>query len=83
MIFTASLYCPLCNLRHQINVQNVLQVIAERLSEEEIGGLKELFKMIDTDNSGSITFEELKVGLQKVGSEMMESDIKALMNAVS
>ncbi|XP_021864078.1 calcium-dependent protein kinase 11 [Spinacia oleracea] len=58
-----------------------LHVIAESLSEEEIGGLKELFKMIDTDNSGTITFEELKVGLKKVGSEMMESDIKALMDA--
>jgi len=60
-----------------------LQVIAERLSEEEIGGLKELFKMIDTDNSGTITFEELKVGLKKVGSNLMESDIRALMDAVS
>lgn len=59
-----------------------VQVIAERLSEEEIGGLKELFKMIDTDNSGSITFEELKAGLKKVGSELMESDIKSLMDAV-
>lgn len=58
-----------------------LRVIAERLSEEEIGGLKELFKMIDTDNSGTITFEELKAGLKKVGSELMESDIKALMDA--
>ena len=62
---------------------NDLQVIAERLSEEEIGGLKELFKMIDTDNSGTITFEELKVGLKKVGSNLMESDIRALMDAVS
>ena len=61
----------------------VLQVIAERLSEEEIGGLKELFKMIDTDNSGTITFEELKEGLMRVGSELMESEIKALMEAVS
>lgn len=60
-----------------------LQVIAESLSEEEIGGLRELFKMIDTDNSGTITFEELKVGLKKVGSEMMESDIRSLMDAVS
>lgn len=60
-----------------------MQVIAERLSEEEIGGLKELFKMIDTDNSGTITFEELKEGLEKVGSELMESDIKALMDAVT
>ncbi|KAB1212092.1 Calcium-dependent protein kinase 11 [Morella rubra] len=58
-----------------------LRVIAERLSEEEIGGLKELFKMIDTDNSGTITFEELKEGLKRVGSELMESEIKALMDA--
>ncbi|GAV79333.1 Pkinase domain-containing protein/EF_hand_5 domain-containing protein [Cephalotus follicularis] len=58
-----------------------LRVIAERMSEEEIGGLKELFKMIDTDNSGTITFEELKDGLFKVGSELMESEIKSLMDA--
>ncbi|KAH7834182.1 hypothetical protein Vadar_013504 [Vaccinium darrowii] len=58
-----------------------LRVIAERLSEEEIGGLKQLFKMIDTDNSGTITFEELKAGLKRVGSELMESEIKALMDA--
>ncbi|XP_038696316.1 calcium-dependent protein kinase 11 isoform X2 [Tripterygium wilfordii] len=58
-----------------------LRVIAERLSEEEIGGLKELFKMIDTDNSGTINFEELKEGLRKVGSELMEPEIKALMDA--
>ncbi|KAL5558459.1 hypothetical protein UlMin_034670 [Ulmus minor] len=58
-----------------------LRVIAERLSEEEIGGLKELFKMIDTDNSGTITFEELKEGLKRVGSTLMESEIKSLMEA--
>ncbi|KAF7811719.1 calcium-dependent protein kinase 11 [Senna tora] len=58
-----------------------LRVIAERLSEEEIGGLKELFKMIDTDNSGTITFEELKEGLRRVGSDLMESEIKSLMDA--
>uniref|UniRef100_A0A1D1YA88 non-specific serine/threonine protein kinase n=1 Tax=Anthurium amnicola TaxID=1678845 RepID=A0A1D1YA88_9ARAE len=58
-----------------------LRVIAERLSEEEIGGLKELFKMIDTDNSGTITFDELKDGLKRVGSDLMESEIQALMEA--
>jgi len=58
-----------------------LRVIAERLSEEEIGGLKELFNMIDTDKSGTITFEELKEGLKRVGSELMESEIKTLMDA--
>ncbi|KAL6188296.1 hypothetical protein ACLB2K_039689 [Fragaria x ananassa] len=60
-----------------------LRVIAERLSEEEIGGLRELFKMIDADDSGSVTFEELKEGLRKVGSELMESEIKDLMEARS
>ncbi|KAL0326312.1 UNVERIFIED_CONTAM: Calcium-dependent protein kinase SK5 [Sesamum radiatum] len=59
-----------------------LRVIAERLSEEEIGGLRQLFKMLDTDNSGTNTFDELKHGLRRVGSELMESDIKALMEAV-
>ena len=60
-----------------------MQVIAESLSEEEIGGLKELFKMIDTDNSGTITFDELKDGLKRVGSELTENEIQALMEAVS
>ncbi|KAG2314715.1 hypothetical protein Bca52824_017837 [Brassica carinata] len=57
-----------------------LRVISERLSEEEIGGLKELFKMIDTDSSGTITFEEFKAGLKRVCSELMESEIKSLMD---
>lgn len=59
------------------------QVIAESLSEEEIAGLKEMFKMIDADNSGQITYEELKVGLKKVGANLKESEISALMAAVS
>ncbi|KAG5078006.1 hypothetical protein JHK82_056701 [Glycine max] len=59
-----------------------LRIIAERLSEEEIGGLKELFKMIDEDNSGTITFEELKDSLKSVGCDLIESEIKFLMEAV-
>ena len=42
-----------------------------------------MFKMIDTDNSGQITFEELKAGLERVGANLMESEITALMEAVS
>lgn len=60
-----------------------LQVIAQSLSEEEIAGLKEMFKMIDTDNSGQITYEELKVGLERVGAKLNESEIYSLMQAVS
>ncbi|KAH7300250.1 hypothetical protein KP509_24G053300 [Ceratopteris richardii] len=58
-----------------------LRVIAESLSEEEIAGLKEMFKMIDTDNSGSITFDELKTGLRKLGSSLMDTEIQTLMEA--
>ncbi|XP_058084465.1 calcium-dependent protein kinase 10-like [Magnolia sinica] len=58
-----------------------LRVIAESLSEEEIAGLKAMFRMIDTDNSGQITFEELKAGLERVGAKLKESEIYALMEA--
>ncbi|KAF8710010.1 hypothetical protein HU200_029735 [Digitaria exilis] len=58
-----------------------LRVIAESLSEEEIAGLKEMFKMLDADNSGHITLEELKTGLQRVGATLMDSEINALMEA--
>ncbi|CAO2827428.1 unnamed protein product [Amaranthus hypochondriacus] len=57
------------------------RVIAERLSEEEIGGLKELFKKIDKDQSGSITFDELRNGLRRVDSKIKESEIEDLMHA--
>lgn len=60
-----------------------MKVIAESLSEEEIAGLKEMFKMIDTDNSGQITLEELKTGLERVGANLMDSEIIGLMRAVS
>ncbi|XP_052209389.1 calcium-dependent protein kinase 1-like [Diospyros lotus] len=58
-----------------------LKVIAENLSEEEIVGLKEMFKSMDTDNSGTITFEELKAGLPKLGTKLSESEVRQLMEA--
>ncbi|XP_049369937.1 calcium-dependent protein kinase 20-like [Solanum verrucosum] len=58
-----------------------IRVIAENLSGEEIAGLKQMFKMIDADNSGHITLEELKKGLEKVGSKLKDSEINSLMQA--
>ena len=34
-----------------------------------------MFKTIDTDNSGQITYEELKAGLKRVGANLKESEI--------
>ncbi|OEL21925.1 Calcium-dependent protein kinase 3 [Dichanthelium oligosanthes] len=58
-----------------------LKVVAENLSEEEIVGLKEMFKSLDTDNSGTITLEELRTGLPKLGTKISESEIRQLMEA--
>ncbi|WOG98234.1 hypothetical protein DCAR_0417575 [Daucus carota subsp. sativus] len=58
-----------------------IRIIAESLSEEEIAGLKQMFKMIDTDNSGQITLEELQKGLEKVGANLMESEINDLLES--
>ncbi|CAN6380466.1 unnamed protein product [Urochloa humidicola] len=58
-----------------------LRIIAGCLSEEEITGLKEMFKNIDKDNSGTITLDELKNGLAKHGTKLTDSEIQQLMEA--
>ncbi|AEE82415.2 calcium-dependent kinase-like protein [Arabidopsis thaliana] len=58
-----------------------LKVIAEGLSEEEIKGLKTMFENMDMDKSGSITYEELKMGLNRHGSKLSETEVKQLMEA--
>nr|CAB3488999.1 unnamed protein product [Digitaria exilis] len=58
-----------------------LRIIAGCLSEEEITGLKEMFKNIDKDNSGTITLEELKNGLAKHGTKLSDTEIQQLMEA--
>ena len=60
----------------------VNQVIAESLSEEEIAGLRAMFEAMDTDNSGAITFDELKAGLRRYGSTLKDTEIQDLMEAV-
>ncbi|KAL3627491.1 Calcium-dependent protein kinase 15 [Castilleja foliolosa] len=58
-----------------------LKVIAQSLSAEEIKGLKAMFTNMDTDKSGTITYEELKSGLARVGSKLSETEVKQLMDA--
>ncbi|XP_074590059.1 calcium-dependent protein kinase 2-like [Curcuma longa] len=58
-----------------------LKVIAENLSEEEIKGLKQMFSNMDTDKNGTITYEELKTGLARLGSKLSEAEIKQLVEA--
>ncbi|NP_001357651.1 calcium-dependent protein kinase [Zea mays] len=62
--------------------QLALKVIAENLTEDEIKGLKQMFNNMDTDRSGTITVEELKDGLAKLGSKISEAEVQKLMEAV-
>lgn len=57
-------------------------MIAENLSEEDSKGLKQMFKNMDTDGSGTITFEELKIGLSRLGSQLAEGEVRQLLDAV-
>ncbi|KAK1605663.1 hypothetical protein QYE76_029336 [Lolium multiflorum] len=52
---------------------------AEKISPEEIEGLKQMFRNMDTDKSGKITHEELRIGL---ASKISEAEVQKLMEAV-
>ncbi|XP_030475282.1 calcium-dependent protein kinase 10-like [Syzygium oleosum] len=59
--------------------KKALRVIAEHLSIEEVEVIREMFTLMDTDSDGKVTYTELKAGLQKVGSQLAEPEIKMLM----
>ncbi|KAI7737839.1 hypothetical protein M8C21_002902, partial [Ambrosia artemisiifolia] len=62
--------------------RKALRVIADFLSNEEVEDIKEMFKKIDTDDDGVVTVEELKIGLQKLNSQLAESEIQSFVEAV-
>ncbi|XP_028548644.1 calcium-dependent protein kinase 3-like [Dendrobium catenatum] len=62
--------------------RKALRVIADHLSTEEVEDMKEKFKMMDTDNDGIVSYEELKNGLSKFGSLLEESEVQMLIEAV-
>nr|CAB3502148.1 unnamed protein product [Digitaria exilis] len=57
------------------------EVIAERLSEEEIAGLRQMFKAVDVKNRGVITLGELREGLRRYGTELEDREISDLVEA--
>ncbi|KAL5995580.1 Calcium-dependent protein kinase 13 [Asimina triloba] len=62
--------------------RTALKVIAEHLSIEEVEDLKGMFRVMDTDSDGVVSFEELKTGIQKSGSQLAESEVQMLAEAV-
>jgi len=63
--------------------RRALRVIADHLSAEEVEDIKEMFKTMDTDNDGIVSYEELKTGIAKLGSHLAELEVQMLIEAVS
>ncbi|KAK9684620.1 hypothetical protein RND81_10G221100 [Saponaria officinalis] len=59
--------------------KKALRVIAEHLSVEEVEIIRDMFTLMDTDRDGRITYDELRTGLKKVGSQLGDSEIMLLM----
>lgn len=60
-----------------------MQVIAEHLSVEEVAGIKEAFQLMDVDNKGKVSLDQLRNGIQKLGQQIPDPDLQILMEAVS
>lgn len=56
-----------------------LMVVGQNLSPDELSGLRELFKSIDSDSSGTITVEEMRRALTKWGHKIQETELQQLM----
>ncbi|EPR60647.1 calcium-dependent protein kinase CDPK2B [Toxoplasma gondii TgCatPRC2] len=59
-----------------------LTVIAQQMNEGQIKALKNIFLALDEDGDGTLTINEIRVGLSKSGLKEMPSDLDALMNEV-
>lgn len=58
-------------------------MIAEHLSIEEVEVMRDMFTLMDTNNDGKVTYQELRDGLRKVGSQLAEPEIKMMMDVVN
>ncbi|KAK5841178.1 calcium-dependent protein kinase 24 [Gossypium arboreum] len=61
--------------------KKVLRVVADNLPNEQIDVIIEMFNMMDTDENGYLSFEELRDGLQKMGHSVGDPDVRMLMEA--
>ena len=53
--------------------------MAKTLTNEEISGMKQMFKQFDKDNSGTITINELQKGLEKKGARSTKSELEKML----
>ena len=59
-----------------------LGIIADQLTEKEIGELRESFAKIDTDGNGVITISEMVAAVTNLGHGMLEEEVQELMSGI-
>uniref|UniRef100_A0A7S2QUA3 non-specific serine/threonine protein kinase n=1 Tax=Chlamydomonas chlamydogama TaxID=225041 RepID=A0A7S2QUA3_9CHLO len=59
--------------------KEALKIIATSLPMDEISGMKEIFKDMDKDKSGSITVEEFAQALRRKGNSLPEQEVQRLI----
>ncbi|KAK9082754.1 hypothetical protein Scep_029225 [Stephania cephalantha] len=57
------------------------RVVADNLPKDQIAGIKQIFRMMDTDENGLLTFEELKDGLYMIGDPVPHPNFQMLSDA--
>jgi calcium-dependent protein kinase len=62
--------------------REALRLVASTLPPDEIAGLREMFRAIDTDGSGTVTAEELKAALERKGGDIPRAELEGLMAMV-
>uniref|UniRef100_A0A7S1XET4 Calmodulin n=1 Tax=Compsopogon caeruleus TaxID=31354 RepID=A0A7S1XET4_9RHOD len=60
--------------------KRVIQFMANNIIREDLGRMSEIFKTIDTDNSGSITIDELKEAIKKTGTKIPEAELQEIVD---
>ena len=62
--------------------RQAMKVIAAAMPADEIAGLREIFKGIDADASGTISAEELRTALQQKGSMLKQEELEGLLRLI-
>lgn len=62
--------------------KEALKIVARALPQQEIQGIREMFKAMDADGSGCITINELREGLKTKGAELKLDDVESIVNQI-
>ncbi|PPD78651.1 hypothetical protein GOBAR_DD24426 [Gossypium barbadense] len=86
-------HCPNVNLGENVRSRikqfslmskfkkKVLRVVADNLSEDQTDSIIQMFNMMDTDENGHLSFEELRDGLAKIGHSIDDPDVQMLLES--